>query len=306
MNPTQPCSANDGQTQNSTGFQCRLVVLQVGELCPHPSYIRHQLSASASHLSALAARGDLAFREPIVVTRNGFIIDGYARWELARRQGRQTILCLEYELSEEDALRWLIQSHRPSRGFSGYCRSLLALDLEPSLQEAARANQRKGGQTKGSSTLTKAPSVDVRSEIAAVASVSSGTFSKAKQVAKAADPTIQQAVKAGEISVHKAWQWNRLAPQQQVQRLEEYRSSKGTNLVSRRLIQKHVARMLPTQLFPPRLGDLLKPLIPDRLAVLESILVSEIDAPGRAAYFTAGAIDALRSKEDAECKNETS
>jgi hypothetical protein len=152
--------------------------------------------------------------------------------------------------------------------------------------------------------LTKAPSVDVRSEIAAVASVSSGTFSKAKQVAKAADPTIQQAVKAGEISVHKAWQWNRLAPQ--VQRLEEYRSSKGTNLVSRRLIQKHVARMLPTQLFPPRLGDLLKPLIPDRLAVLESILVSEIDAPGRAAYFTAGAIDALRSKEDAECKNEAS
>src|ERR1035438_2328893 len=237
MNPTQPCSDNDGQTQNSTDFQCRLVVLQVGELCPHPSYIRHQLSASASHLSALAARGDLAFREPIVVTRNGFIIDGYARWELARRQGRHTILCLEYELSEEDALRWLIQSHRPSRGFSGYCRSLLALDLEPSLQEAAH-------------------------------------------------PTSQQAVKAGEISGHKAWQWNRLAPQQQVQRLEEYRSSKGTNLVSRRLIQKHVARMLPTQLFPPRLGDLLKPLIPDRLAVLESILVSEIDAPGRAAYFT--------------------
>jgi len=35
-------------------FQCRLVVLPIGELCPHPSYIRHQLSASASHLSALA------------------------------------------------------------------------------------------------------------------------------------------------------------------------------------------------------------------------------------------------------------
>src|ERR1700680_4046718 len=73
MNPTQPCSANGGQTENSTDFQCRLVVLPIGELCPHPSYIRHQLSASASHLSALAVTtiGSRKARSPRALQRGG-------------------------------------------------------------------------------------------------------------------------------------------------------------------------------------------------------------------------------------------
>ena len=65
----------------------RLVTRSVDEIRPHPSYLRHHLAVSASQLSALEERGDLAFKEPIVITRNGFIVDGYARRELARLQG---------------------------------------------------------------------------------------------------------------------------------------------------------------------------------------------------------------------------
>ncbi|MGA9354367.1 MAG: ParB/RepB/Spo0J family partition protein, partial [Terriglobales bacterium] len=114
----------------------------------------------------------MAFQFPILVTRTGVIIDGYARWELAQRQDRETIVCLEYDLSDKEALQWFIQTHIPSEGLNGFCRSLLALDLEPTLQEAARANQRTGGQIKGSSNLTEAQMIDVRSEIAAIAKVS--------------------------------------------------------------------------------------------------------------------------------------
>ena len=46
---------------------------------------------------------------------------------------------------------------------------VLALDLEPWLQEKARSNQRVGGQNKGSSTLATASRVDVRCEIAVAA-----------------------------------------------------------------------------------------------------------------------------------------
>jgi len=88
--------------------------------------------------------------------------------------GRQTILCLEYDLTDEEALRWLIQSHRPSRGLNSYSRALLALDLEPCLQERERAKQQAGGQSKGSSHLTEAHRMDVRSEIALIAGVSKG------------------------------------------------------------------------------------------------------------------------------------
>ncbi len=75
--------------------------------------------------------------------------------------------------------------------------------------------------------------------------------------------------------------------------------------MSRKLIQKHVARMAPSQLIPPTLGDVLKPLIPDRMAVLDSVVVSEIDTPGCIAYFTKDAIDILRHRRIPECKTAT-
>jgi hypothetical protein len=253
---------------------------------------------SASQLSALIELGSLTFRTPIVVSRNGTVVDGYARLELARRQSRETILCLEYDLTEEEALRWLIQTHRPLRGLNSYCRTLLALDLEPSLQEAARTNQRLGGQSKGSSNLTEAQRVDVRSKTAAIAGVSSGNVAKVERVSKFAAPSVQDALKSSEIRVHKAWQWSRISPQQQLRKLEEYRSQKGTNQTSRRLIQKHVALLAPTQLIPPSLGELLKPLLPDRAVALDSIVVSEIDGSGKIAYFTKDALRALGRTEE--------
>jgi hypothetical protein len=277
---------------------CQLAVRSLDELHPHPSYVRNQLSVSASQLSALIELGSLTFRTPIVVSRNGTVVDGYARLELARRQSRETILCLEYDLTEEEALRWLIQTHRPLRGLNSYCRTLLALDLAPSLQDAARTNQRLGGQIKGSSNLTEAQRVDVRSKTAAIAGVSSGNVAKVERVSKFAAPSVQDALKSSEIRVHKAWQWSRISPQQQLRKLEEYRSQKGTNQTSRRLIQKHVARLAPTQLIPPSLGELLKPLLPDRAVALDSIVVSEIDGLGKIAYFTKDALRALGRTEE--------
>ncbi len=274
----------------------RLTTRRLEELCKHQSYLRHGLSVPAAQLSSLMAHGTRPFSQPISVTRSGIIIDGYARYELARRQGRQTILCLEYNLDEQEALRWLVQSHAPSRGLNGLSRSLLALDLEQPLQEAARENQQEGGRSKGSSNLTEAQTVDVRPKVSAIASVSSGSLTKAKHV-KFAHPMIQEAANVGEISLHKAWQWSGLSPQQQTKNLEELRSCKGTNQTSRRLIQKHVAEMFPTRLIQPTLADVVKPLIPSGLGKLSSIIVSEIDAPGQIAYFTKNALQSLRATE---------
>jgi hypothetical protein len=260
------------------------------------------MSVSASHLSSLAALGQLAFREPIVISQSGIVVDGYARWELARRQGRPKILCLEYDLTEEEALRWLIQSHRPSRGMNSYCRTLLALDLEPFLQKQAQANQRAGGQHKNPSNLTEAQRLDVRSEVAAVAGVSTGNVTKVRQLRKTAHPKVEQIVRAGGNSVHKGWQWSRLSPQEQILELEDYQNRKGTSQTSRRLIQKHVARLSPTQLIPPSLGDFLKPLVPDRSARLDSIVVAEVDTPGSIAYFTKTALRTLKAIEESKCQ----
>lgn len=199
--------------------RCRLSVRSLNEVHPHPSYVKHRFSVSDSQLSGLIKLGELPFQQPILVTRDGFIIDGYARWELAKRQKREKILCLEYVLSEKEGIRWLIQTHLPSKGLNSYCRAQLALDLEPSLRETACVNQQRGGQTKNPSTLTEAQRIDVRLELATIAQVSSGHLTKAKQVSASAPPPISQALRAGEISVHKAWQWSSLTPRDQITRL---------------------------------------------------------------------------------------
>ena len=108
-----------------------------------------------------------------------------------------------------------------------------------------------------------------------------------------AHPTIRNVTKSGEIRVHRAYQWSRLPHHHQLKKLEEFRSCKGVGLVSRRLIQKHVARMAPAKLIPPTLGHVLRSLIPDRIGVLDAISVSEIEAPGRIAYFSKDAIGVL-------------
>ena len=182
----------------------QLVTCRLDDLRPHPSYVRHHLAVPASQLSALAERGDRAFLEPLMITEDRTILDGYARLELARRRGRATLPCIAYELTESEALHWLLQKHRRSNGLNDFSRILLALELEPWFKEKARSNQRAGGQNKGSSKLTEAGRLDVRSEIAAAAGVSVGNVTKVKQLTITAHSELLQALRSREISIHRA------------------------------------------------------------------------------------------------------
>jgi len=296
MTASQPCGHNTAQPENHSEIRCQLQTWRVDELRPDPSYIRHGCSVSVSQMSALAALGALAFREPIIITRDRTIVDGYARWQLARQRGMESILCLEYDLTKAETLRWLIQSHRPSRGLNSYSRTLLALDLESSLQEQARANQQAGGREKGSSSLTEA--LDVRAEIASIAGVSTGNVTKVKQLKKTIQLRVEAALRIGEVSIHKAWQWSGLPPQAQLKELELYQGQKGTTKTSRQLIRKHVAKIAPKQLIMPSLGRLLAPLAPQFSAALDSVIVTEIEVPGKIAYLTTNALQALKSLEE--------
>jgi hypothetical protein len=76
-----------------THIRGRLVPWRVGELQPHPSYARLAIKVPASRLSALLEMGEDAFLFPLIVTSGGIVIDGYARLEVARLQGRTTVEC---------------------------------------------------------------------------------------------------------------------------------------------------------------------------------------------------------------------
>jgi hypothetical protein len=272
----------------------QLVTRRVEELRAHPSYIRHSVSVSASQLSSIAKRGAIAFRDPLAITGEGIVVDGYARWELARRQGRELLLCLEHELTEEESLEWLLQRHRRQMGLNSFLRILLALDLEPSLQEKARANQRAGGQKKGWSDLTKAQKVIVRSQIAAAAGTSAGSVTKVKQLLPSIQPELQEALRGGEVSIHRAWLWRTLRPTAQLEALTLYRSKKGVGKAIRDALSQHQSRSAAASLAPVNLANCLSKI---NASGLEPIRVIPIKMTGRTVFLTEELMEALKLQQ---------
>jgi hypothetical protein len=236
-------------------------------------------------LSALDERGDFAFQEPLMITRNRTIIDGYSRWELARRQGRTTVTCIEYDLTEQEALHWLLQRHRRVEGLNAFCRIVLALDLEPWFREQARVNQSAGGQIKGSSKLTEAERVDVRSEIAAAAGVSVGSVTKVKQVMTTACTELQDALRNGEVSIHRASLWREMSSENQRRALMLHRGEKGVKKTIRRLISNHMSKS-PVLAESPELAALARCLSQLQPSQIASVAIAALNVPGKAVFVT--------------------
>jgi hypothetical protein len=114
---TQSSSTDD--SAKITHARRQLVPWRVGDLRPHPGYARLGIKVSASRLNALIEMGEDAFLFPLIITSKGIVIDGYARLEVARLQGRATVECVEYDISEEETLRRLLLCHRPTAEFPG-------------------------------------------------------------------------------------------------------------------------------------------------------------------------------------------
>jgi len=296
--PTPPqqrsCEPEHPHIGEVASTEPRFVTRNVDELHIHSSCALHQLSVSAAQLSMLAERADEALREPLVITHHGTVIDGRARLELALLLGRTTLPCLEYDLTDSQALEKLIHMHRRSNGVNDFSRIVLALDLEPELKEKARLNQHFGGQNKGSSNLTPAIRLDVRSEIARIAGVSVGNVTKVKQLTTTAPPNITKALRENEVSIHRAWLWSKLTPEQQDVELWQHQSRKGIRKTVRDLISRHQIRTAPAA-SPCDLTALLGAIQSGKAG---PVRVISLRTPGKAIFVTE---ELLRS---IECQKE--
>jgi len=279
-------------------FLERTVVCRTDELRPHPSYFRHHLTVPASKLCALAEQKALTLSEPLVITPDYMIIDGYARWELARLQRRPTLPCFVYDVTEEQSLLLLLQRHRQSDGLNAFCRTLLALDLETSLRERSRLNQRIGRQGKGSSNLTDADRLDVRREIAKAAGVSAGNVTKVKQILLYANSSVQDALRGGDLSIHRAWQWLNRTHDQQGQALLNYREERGLRRTIRGLISRHVRASTPD----PSLVDLARGLAGLAPQETRAIRIVKTKASGKTIVLTEELFELLHRQGEMEIK----
>ncbi len=269
-----------------------LITCPVDSLQPHPGYLRHHITVPASQLSLLAESGDRVFRDPLIITRDRIILDGYARWELARKQGRLMLSCLEFDLPEVEALQWLLQRHRRSNGLNDFCRILLALELEPLLREQARSNQQLGGQRKGSSNLTEADRLDVRKKIAVAADVSTGTLTKASHLASNAHPQVLEALRSGEVNIHRASVWLKDS-EKQLDQLRQYQDLRGIARTIGSLQRLHRLPPGDEPLDLQRIGNALAAMPPEQR---EAVLVAEIQTPGQVILLSRELLQALTSQ----------
>ena len=300
-------TSGSGQLGSKTVLQQsvhgQLVSRRLDELRHHPSYARNRLTVPAAQLSDLAEQGEEAFREPLVITRDRFVIDGYARLELARLQGRPSLLCIEFDLNETEGLQWLLRKSRQSTTLNAFTRILLALDLEPGLKEKARSNQRAGGRNKGSSKLTEANSLDVRSEVAHEAGVSAGNVTKVKQLLANVPPEILEALRSEEIRIHRAWKWSKAPLEEQREKLRCRRIEKGLKKTARMLVSRHrpEASQGTADLFSPTVVDLdnlVKHMSALEFSKIGPVTMALIEAPGKAIFLTKELFQALEAQQE--------
>ena len=290
---------------DSTGTKSWFVNCSVHELRAHPSYTHHKLSVPVSSIAALVELREVAFQYPLIVTRDRFIVDGYARWELAKRQGRSTLPCVEYDIDEQSALEWLIQTHRPSHDLTDFIRIELALDLEPHLKAKALLNRQEGGRLKGLSKLTGAEKVNSRMEIARVAQVSVGNVHKVKYILAHGCSPLKVAARTGEISINLADKWSHEPESKQQESLRLLRIKRGIRRKARNLVAAELADVSPSKPDEQvirlsdfvRLVDQLTTIAPEQSKELVSIEVQLVHDPGRAIFVTEGLIHALTPQQ---------
>lgn len=287
--------SGDGQSNPAPGYcdPSRTVARSIDELRKHPIYEELDLTVSAAQLASLKCLGKRALEDPILVTREGVILDGYARWAHARNMGQMTILCVELELDDLEALRVMLSKHRGSVGWNQYNRIRLALRLKTYYRQEARANQQTGGRLKGSSKLTE---VSVRRQIARDAGVCEANITKVDQL-RFAHPHVLDALATGEIRIHAAWCWRALSPAEQCEQLRQRRMRISLKLPMHVLATgRHSSRHNRTILTIEKAREVLKLLSGQRCLEADSSTLIElvrVDHPGKAVVVTNELYDAF-------------
>ncbi len=194
--------------------QGRLMYRERATLRLHPAY-EHVVGSGFGAGSAACNESLTASIRPVTTTRSGIVVDGHERWLAAERERQGSVLCLELELTDDEALEMIIERHGRSRHLNSFARVALALHLEPMFKAAVMERLRASQCSNPPSMLTERVHRDVRSEIARLAGVCTGNVTKVKQILADVIPEVLVALRQGTVSIHQAWQWRQLAKRKQ-------------------------------------------------------------------------------------------
>lgn len=143
-----------------------------------------------------------------IVTWRGYIVDGHNRYDICTRYG------IEYETDERffediEAVKvWMIDNQKGRRNLTDGWKWELAQTRKAILSEKGRENKVEAQKVRHGvilSTIDKNRNHNTRDTIAQELGWSTGKVAMADKVWKEADPEVKEKVKAGEVSINKAY-----------------------------------------------------------------------------------------------------
>jgi len=270
----------------------RLQYRPTATLRPHPTYQALCEPIAAIRRRRVAQQGG-PIREPLLIARDGTILDGHARWQVAVDRQQERLACLECDVTNEEALQIVIRQHRTTEGVNHFCRIVMALELEPFFHAQALQARTATGTTGLLSNLTNGEHRDVRKAIAAVAGVATGNVTKVKQLLRTVVPEVRDRLVRGDVRIHRAWQWRTLSPKGQRDALWAHLHQGATKATIARLVRAHAETPNPTARPVDMAATVLSEL--GRLDA-NDITIAVLDVPGRAVVVTRACFDDLQKE----------
>jgi hypothetical protein len=221
-----------------------LVMRKVSELKPLPGLEVANIVIPESAVREISRYPTALWQEPVTITQSGEVADRYDIWELAKRQKRETILCLVRELTSEQATRLMLQAQSRRTCIKPYFRIKVALALVSGLRAQGKLNQQAGGQTKGLSKLTEASRVDTRRSVASLAGVGTTQVTKVQQLEKSAIIEVKEALASSQITIHAAWKLSKEEPRNQIYGVRDV-SKRQAEIRRRGLLSRRLAKLPP-------------------------------------------------------------
>ena len=200
----------------------------------------------------------------IFISASGTILAGFGNWKLAVLDGKREINCIEYPLSEDESLHFILTHHHSRRRWNAFIRIRLALTLEPYFQQRALENMCAGGRYKGLATLPDLQRIDVRREIADVAGVGGRNVGNVKKILQTAHPGLIEALRDGRLTINGAMQFCKFPQAEQLEQFIRYSEECAINKVIRRFIT----------------GPKEEKARPDAATVLDALQFQEAHRPG--------------------------
>jgi hypothetical protein len=214
----------------------RPVVRSPQELRLHPALEKLGWTSVIDEFNDATRLPILPVPEPILIATNGMILAGFGRWRAAIFSKRLELSCIEYPLSEEESLRFILIHHQIQRGWNDFVRIRLALTLMPSFRQRALDNMRAGGRYKGLANLPDVQRINVRQEIANVAAVCPRNVANVETILETAHPRLLEALLCGTLKINRAIQFCKLSRSEQLEQFIRYSEERATNKVIRRCI----------------------------------------------------------------------